>query len=475
VNARDLEDVQGIILRGYGGLPHARFMLLTIAAGKASGARAFLAGLEPTSTKTTPDDEAINVAFSSRGLERLGLESATLREFDQRFTCGMTGGAVPARLGDVDHNAPDAWDWGGPSQPTVDVIVLAYAKTSELLDARAQALDDASSQSQAFEHVQWLSTRTLPSDGGFFEHFGFRDGIAQPSVRGDQNLEQRPGVLERGPDHNTVEPGEFLLGHPNQRGERAASPAVSRGPVEQLPAADRNRASLGHNGSYLVFRQLEQRVVAFWSALRDNHGDSAAKRRWMAAKLVGRWPNGVPLVVSPDDENGGAYDDDFLFAGRDDSRGMACPIGSHIRRSNPRDSLGDDPDDSLRRTKERRIIRRGRPYGEPVDAGLDPEAMLTSSVEDTGRGLHFLCFNADIARQFEFIQEEWLHNSVFDSVEQEVDPLIGRARQDSGRFTIQGEPRRTLNGIRDFVVVRGGGYFFMPGIAAYKYLTSRLL
>jgi Dyp-type peroxidase family len=195
--------------------------------------------------------------------------------------------------------------------------------------------------------------------------------------------------------------------------------------------------------------------------------DTAASGR-LAAKFVGRWPSGAPLVLSPDKDDPALADaDDFGYFDRD-PRGFACPLGSHIRRANPRDSLGPDTTRALASANRHRILRRGRSYGPRLQ---DPR------VDDgADRGLHFICLNSDIERQFEFVQQTWINNPVFGGLNGEVDPLVGyqdKLEKGDAMMTVQADPvRMRVHNIRPFVTVKGGAYFFLPSIRALRFLAS---
>jgi Dyp-type peroxidase family len=275
--------------------------------------------------------------------------------------------------------------------------------------------------------------------------------------------------------------GEILMGHVNTYDQPADGPTVpadrdprhllSDAPVREGEAGGRPiQRDLGRNGTYLVFRQLAQNVADLYhfldNATRTPGGESdpdASSR--LAAKFVGRWPSGAPLVLTPDkDDPSLAEADDFGYFDQD-PRGFACPLGSHIRRSNPRDTLGPDTAKALASANRHRIVRRGRPYGHRlenprVDDGAD-------------RGLHFICLNSDIERQFEFVQQTWINNPVFGGLNGEVDPLIGYVDKGDAIMTIPADPVRTrVHDIRRFVSVKGGAYFFLPGISALRYLAT---
>jgi Dyp-type peroxidase family len=219
-----------------------------------------------------------------------------------------------------------------------------------------------------------------------------------------------------------------------------------------------------------VLRQLAQDVSAFWTHLQriaDRSGNGYGDATALAARMVGRWPDGAPLVLAPN------HDDPALSGANDfayhatDQLGLRCPIGAHLRRAHPRDSLDPNPGSSTSVAIDRRhrLLRRGRLYG----PRLDRDAALAGG-DDRERGLHFMCLCASVSRQFEFIQHTWVNNPRFDGLYEDADPLIGP----SGRaFTIQARPaRRRLTDLPAFVRVRGGGYFFLPGIRALRWLGS---
>jgi deferrochelatase/peroxidase EfeB len=189
------------------------------------------------------------------------------------------------------------------------------------------------------------------------------------------------------------------------------------------------------------------------------YGARSDKEDWLAAKLVGRWKNGAPLVSFPDAQPANyetAKEKSFLF-GKQDPQGLACPFGAHIRRANPRDSFDATDPDQIALTNRHRLLRRGRAYV-PAD---DPQA--------DGEGLLFMCLNADIERQFEFVQQTWIGSGSFSGLVGEDDPIVGPGQD----FTIpmQSGPDQ-VTGLASFVTVVGGGYFFLPGQRALEFLCE---
>ena len=235
---------------------------------------------------------------------------------------------------------------------------------------------------------------------------------------------------------------------------------------------------LGRNGSYIVFRQLQQNVKAFWKDVDERAQSDPACRKLLAAKMVGRWPNGAPLVRYPCDEPAQPDEtrlNDFWY--RHDLDGDRCPIGAHIRRTNPRDGMRPHTGESLLVSGRHRLLRRGRAYGHPLAQSFDPDDILKAPDEpNPNRGLHFICFNTDIARQFEFVQSTWANNGKFDGLYGDPDPLIApngaKRPEDRGKFTVQNVPvRQRHHELKRFVTPVGGAYLFMPGINALRYLT----
>lgn len=459
----DLSDVQGLVARGYGGLPAARFLILGFGDGGAAAAwlRKIVAAVTPADER--PDRRAVHVAFTSTGLRRLGVTDA-LGSFSNEFVDGMTTAHRGRILGDLGDSAPEKWKWGGPRTPEVDGALLLYAADDQELATLEQELGVDAGIS--------VLARLGTSDLQGHEPFGFRDGISQPFIE---------GLSQKGPAEMTLRFGEFVLGYPNEYGRVTAGPLLDAGadPKRVLPTdPSSGRPDFGHNGSYLVFRQLSQDVRGFWhfldAATRGPNGSEQPDRRLrLAAKMVGRWPSGAPLALAPETDDGALQEaNDFAYHELDRA-GTRCPIGAHVRRANPRDSLDPDPGsaNSFAINRRHRILRRGREYGTP----LTPEQALGAAPSsDDERGLNFICLNANIARQFEFVSASWLNDPKFAGLYDDADPLVGPSEPFGGTFTIPAEPiRERVLGVPRFVSVQGGAYFFLPGLAATRYLAQR--
>jgi Dyp-type peroxidase family len=467
--ALELPDVQGLVLTGYGSLRAAAYVLLEIA--DPARARAWLGSIadEITPGGVRANEAALNVAFTAAGLRKLGLGSDTVEMFSAEFVEGMVSSHRSRLLGDVEESAPERWDWGGPATPAVDVLLMVFARDAPTL-AETYAAHQRRAADGGLVEIAKLDTGDLDDR----EHFGFRDGISQPVIAGSGRT---------GPPLHTIQPGEFVFGYRNEHGQVADGPTVepARDPRGQLArrADGDDRADLATNGSYLVFRQLRQDVPGFWhfvdaATRRPDGGSDPTARTWLAAKMVGRWPSGAPLALAPQrDDPALANSNDFGYHAIDPN-GFGCPIAAHVRRANPRDSLEPGPgtQQSIDVGKRHRLLRRGREYGRPVE----PESLFGPAPPDdveAERGLHFVCLCANIARQFEFIQHTWVASPKFDGLYDDSDPLIGVHGADDRTFTVPADPvRRRFVDLPRFVTVRGGAYFFLPGLRALRYLAG---
>jgi Dyp-type peroxidase family len=441
----DVADVQGLVVRGYGKLRHAAFLVCAVR--DAAAARAFLRETDVATGLGPHDEFALNIAFTAPGLVAIGLPDDVVEGgFAAPFVEGMTTEHRRRLLGDVGPAAPERWAWGGPDTAPVHVMLLLYAATAEILDARRDALVGAAEG--ALDVVAHLQTDEL----GPREAFGFVDGLSQPRLAG------LPGG---GAPGRAVPTGEFVLGYPNAYGQLAPRPLLdpATDPDRILPRdpGGRTAADLGCNGSYLVVRQLRQDVDAFTEFLRERTDDEAGRER-LAAKMVGRWRSGAPLVLAPVEDAPETALADFGYHA-EDPQGLACPRGAHIRRANPRDALPPSPgcERSLRLTDHHRLLRRARNY-----SGSDGE-----------RGLYFMCLVGDLSRQYEFVQHSWINDPVFDGLHDGPDPLVAPRGDRGGSFVEPALPvRRRHRGLPEFVRMRGGAYFFLPGVSALRYLAQ---
>jgi Dyp-type peroxidase family len=429
-----------------------------------------------------------HIAFTYAGLEALDVDGRTLASFPEAFRDGMAARA--AMLGDEGDAAPEHWDGylGSRDVHGVTWFNIDLAATREV-QAIHRALDGLRSHMAEVVPAAWMPTvAPAPRDAGpgssaaepafesgeipgaavlhvefgmanyhegangeryRIEHFGFRDGVSQPYADIGMGPPAPGGGTARADDSwKPVALGELLLGAEDEDGL-----------IQHLPA---NRC-LRTNGTYMVLRKLEQDVVGFRQFLaRNNRGT----KDFLAAQMIGRWPDGTPLVRSP---NGPQADlryatdptsapsaptiNDFRYQ-RDDPFGRRCPIGAHIRRANPRDTNNRDE------ARRHRLFRRGISYGGPL---LPPN----SPGDGHPRGLLFVAMQARIDRQFEFVQASWLNRAeLVGQAGARLDPLTGRhAGRASDTFQPAGQPA-VVTHLPRFVTMRGGDYFFVPSFEA---------
>ena len=508
----DYRDIQGLARFGHGHMAEAKFILVEIA--DAAAARAWLKDAPvTTAVNTSPlPKHALQVAFTHQGLQKLGLPKAILKGFSAEFRGGMAGRNRSRRLGDTNANSPEKWLWGVPDKSQPDALILLYAIVGGLADWEKEVKGDV--WETAFRQSYELST-IYDNDN---EPFGFVDSVSQPRLDWQRAKPARSGVTTAYSNVSAL--GEFLLGYPNEYGRYTDRPLIDPqdDPKDILPLAEdgAGKKDLGRNGSYLVLRDLVQDVAGFKSFLEGQPGDKPACSR-LAAAMAGRIPADQPVVPSDysilavdnpkqiippggpiarlsQDNVGGVgpklkdvWLNQFTFA--KDPDGTACPYGAHIRRANPRNAdLPDGTrgwigrlirilgfahthphDDLLASTRFHRVLRRGRKY---VSKGQGDGAAGET-------GLRFICLNANIARQFEFVQTSWLANPKFSGLDED-DPLVGnRAPLFTGKtsdtFTRpcdSGMPSRATH-LKQFVTVRGGGYFFMPGVSALRFIAQQ--
>ncbi|WP_047498161.1 hypothetical protein [Terriglobus sp. TAA 43] len=488
MNSVEFEAIQGIVRFGYGKLTDCSFLLVTIK--NADKARLWLSAAPVSNAvaRSEAPQTALQIAFTYEGLNNLGCTADLLSQFSTEFKTGLNNNARARLLGDVGNSAPEQWLWGSATS-NVDLLLMLYARPGAL-DAWKNTVLTAG-WGDAFATVTELKTSYL----GGVEPFGFTDGVSQPEL--DWERSRHPQQIED-TYTNRISLGEVLLGYPNEYNRYTDRPLVPAGAfaADLLPLAEEQPGmrDFGRNGSYLVLRTLEQNVEEFWRFLREHAGSDEAAEV-MAAAMVGRRKDGAPLVEPSTIAIPGADANDnrnhFDFAS--DPEGMKCPFGAHIRRANPRNGdLPSPPVSGIKRlltllglgektlhsdakasSRFHRILRRGREF---KDASTSTQANTQSANE----GIHFMCLNANLARQFEFLQSAWLMSTKFDALTDESDPLLGSREPIQGaaptdRFTLpESQPgeRRTVEGLPRFVRVRGGAYFFLPSLASLRYLAA---
>ena len=433
----EFDDIQHFLLARTPALA-ARYEFLTFR--QPAAGRAWLAGMiEKVGTgasvgAASPDSRWVTVAFTWNGLHALGVEESALVTFPEEFRQGMAARAEI--LGATGGNHPDRWI-GGLAGPDLHAVAILFARDAAERERCREQHAEYLSRIDGACALSSLDLEALPPHGCAREHFGYRDRLSQIAIEGTADQAQ-PGS---GPP---TKAGEFFLGYIDETGAQPALPQPEQ---------------LSRNGSYLAYVRLQEHVGAFRDFLRQN-GATRDEQELIAAKLMGRWRSGAPLVLAPskDDPALGAdtaRTNDFDYAMMD-PLGYACPVGSHIRRMNPRDTA-----ENLARHK---MIRRGGTYGP-----LLPEDAPEDGVE---RGIAAFIGCASLVRQFEFAMSVWANDPRFMDLDHERDPFVGTQDGTYG-MTIPKRPiRKKLPGLPAFTTIRGGAYFFLPGIRALRFLAG---
>lgn len=525
--ALDLADIQGNILTAYGklGFPKGRFILLHIDHGEK--ARRFVSEMTPmittalrwpTHSSAAPTGPvqvqrplvAVNIALTWYGLLALGVPTRTLRGMPDEFIDGMTRRAP--MLGD-DFAGDDwkhAWDevWlnsgngRGTDPDTVHILITLNAQMKsdgsavDALDAKTTEIEALSERTGGLRLLAGHNQKGRPSQpyqelsaiigrdaaGAAIplpvEHFGFRDAISDPVFDGqypdgfERTYAVGNGAVDGAGVWRPLATGEFLLGYPDEAQEIAGA---------AMPL------SFSRNGTFMAYRKLHENVAAFSAFITETAAhfgavfgiddpDDAAEL--LKAKMAGRWSDGVPVSLAPTISEWralkGAWSERSDFAYRDDPEGVKCPIASHLRRVNTRDSMdptGGDDNPANRRgsvlNNRRRILRRGLPYGDS-SPGADADE----------RGIVMLIVCASLFRQFEFVQQQWINYGLDARAGNDSCPLAGNhapagAMGPKAKFIIpsdrkSGRPPFIVEGIPQFVETRGGEYFFVPSMTALR-------
>ena len=514
----DLLDIQGNVIRAYGrfGYPVARYVFFNVR--NAARARAFVGAVTQKVTTAVNWGDGpgqvkqplwtVNLAFTYQGLKDLEVPRASLMGFAPEFAAGMS--ARRDILGDDGPSAPEHWDpiWRDnrvTREKDVHIFVSLNARLPNLLEdayawlkALAAEYGDAvhllsGHRGEDGALLDYQDSQVVMENGQptAKEHFGYTDGIGDPAFEGLP--EDKAYVNGRGKQlaDGTWAPlatGEFLLGHIDEAKEYPPAP---------------NPVLLSRNGTYMVYRKLHENVASFDAYLEEHGKKFPGGKELLAAKFTGRWrDNGAPLVSASDVQSKQKFDEKFYaadaktredmlcnFTYDDDMSGAKCPFSAHIRRINPRASLqmirdpGDTPgslkistdafDTPGALTNRRRIIRRGLPYGVVKDR----------SRNDGNHGIVIMMLNADIARQFEFVQQEWINYGNDFKAGNDKEILLGNHGTDErfpSKAVIQVDPESQevpyfLSKIPRLVETRGGDYFFVPSLTALRLIAKGLV
>jgi len=434
----ELDDIQHILLTRTPAMT-GRYEFLSF--DDPTGGRAWLSELlervqSAADVRATVENSErwITLAFTWNGLRALGVSEEALATFPQEFREGMATRAEI--LGDTGANHPDNWV-GGLAGADLHAVAILFARTEEEHLRCTAEHDKLVARCPGVRVLSYLDLNATPPFNYAHDHFGFRDRLSQPAIEGSGE-DPTPG------SGAPLRAGEFILGYPDENGLPA-----------DLPKPD----VLSRNGSYMAYRRLEEHVGLFRDYLREQ-ADTPEGQELVAAKFMGRWRSGAPLVLAPehDDPELGAdpnRNNDFNY-NEMDPHGYAVPLGSHARRLNPRDTAAN--------MNRHRMIRRGATYG--------PALPENAADDGADRGIAAFIICASLIRQFEFAQNVWINDRAFHELGNERDPIVG-AQDGSLEYTIPKRPiRKVLKGLPAFTTLKGGAYFFLPGISALRYLAT---
>jgi Dyp-type peroxidase family len=478
----NLADIQGFILRGYR-MPMVRHYLLTV--GVPAAARKFLGRLASGNESDTPQittaedwhvgfepgprdnpaepprykpDYCLNVGITWPGLLALEVKDRVPSLSFQSFGAFTSGAAARAELvGDTGPGGPENWT-GGFGTGADHVLLTLHALGPDAMTTYGDRLEALFVQDNAFREVWHRDGMALMEieDGKPVPthkvHFGYTDGISVTTVQG--------GPERYPPDHQ--QPCESWLFVLQEDAENYIVPEPK---------------ALGLNGSFAVFKMIETDVVAFENFLQSNK--EKIDPELLAAKMCGRWRNGVPLALSPDTDSpeGGIplnQRNNFEYVNADgsgDPRGLRCPVGAHIRRANPRGQPVTGQGQPGGSNNTHRVIRRGLPYG-PVYDPVQP-------YDGIERGLLGYFINSSIENQYEFVLAHWVNDAEFAGAvrlnPKSKDPIIATQDPNESIFVIpqaSGAPPISVTGLTSFIKTRAAAYCFLPSITALNFIAG---
>ncbi|MBW7971199.1 Dyp-type peroxidase [Bradyrhizobium sp. BR 10289] len=413
----------------------------------------------------------LNIGFSNDGLSVL-LGANGTDGMDASFVAGA-GVRAAGLLDPVDANGKPDW-LAAFASDTIHGVLLVTGPAASASAAKSPAQKKVDDIVNVLGHSIKLVYRdvgvTRPQRG--HEHFGFLDGVSNPGVRGitprDNPADDNQGV----PGQDLLWPGAFVFGYPGQDPNQ---------PFEKPGAPPAMAHPWMADGSYMVFRRLNQFVPEFHNFLQSEGRALGIDPQLVGARMVGRWQSGAPIMIAPlqDDPALGAdpkANNNFEFS--QDTGERRCPFAAHIRKTYPRDDLEDPNKVGLLNpegfVQAHRIMRAGIPFG--------PEVAEDEEKTKHERGLMFVCYQTSIIEQFEFIQISWANATGFpiNKVHPDKtpatpghDPIIGQAKGARAMDEIlpnypMGDTRSTLNMPDAFVKPSAAGYFFVPSISALR-------
>ncbi len=413
---------------------------------------------DPAAAPRHTPDYCLNVGITWPGLLAMGITERVPTLSFKSFGAFIEGAAERAELvGATGPSSPQNWigAFGGGDD---HVLVTLHAISPEAMTSHSDRLSAILAEGDAFREIwrqdgmallDMVDGQPVPTSR---VHFGYTDGISTPTIRG--------GPEPYLPDHQQpCEPWLFVL---REDAENYAVPE---------PRA------LGLNGSFAVFMKMETDVVGFEDFLQSN--SDKIDPELLAAKMCGRWRNGVPIALSPDSDRpaggispGALNDFEYVNAdGSGDPRGVRCPVGAHIRRVNPRGQPVAGQGVPGGSNNAHRLIRRGLPYGPTYDP--------TQPYDHVERGMLFYFINSNIENQFEFVLNRWVNDSEFAGAVRldpsTKDPLLGTRDPEEGMFVIpqaDGSPPLRVTGLSTFVTTKAAAYLFLPSVTAIRFIAD---
>ena len=409
-------------------------------------------------------------------------------------------------IGDVGNNAPSNWNKSmdvSVEWPKVDAAILVGSDDpSQVHEGTATGrvgryLATLTAAKSGINILGIIHGETRVDDVGH-EHFGFKDGVSQPGVRGVDAPDDRLHNPDQGnPGQDLLHPGEFVLGYPRQipapkAGSDGPNPCQGINAGETFYTTDPEGSKTvlppwARNGSFLVFRRLAQDVKGFRESIDQIAATLKIAPDLLGAKLVGRYQSGAPLealkfqsgigeylppltdpgVKNPALANSNSLNNHFEYG--DDEDGGIVPLASHIRKAYPRDQTPEHEAGTAKptaagaesRTQSHRLLRRGIPFGNSLNAPAGGKPA-------DPRGLLFFAYQSDIERQFEFVQRAWVGDPDFPKKGAGQDPIIANSTAQGPiagcPFHKDGDKSKCPVSFKHFVATRGGQYFFSPSI-----------
>ncbi len=478
----DLHDIQGFILRGYR-MPMVRHFLLTV--GVPAEARKMLGRLvsgdesdapqittaedwhvgfapgpgdNPAQAPRRKPDYCLNVGITWPGMMALEIKDRVLTVSFTSFGAFTAGAAERAKLvGDTGPSAPSNWI-GGFGKGNDHVLVTLHAISPQAMKSYSDRLSELFVEGNAFREIwrtdgmAWIEIQDDKPTFTSKVPFGYTDGISMTTIRG--------GPERYFPDHQQpCEPWLFVL---LDEAENYFVPE----PRE-----------LGVNGSFACFKMIMTDVVGFEKFLQSNK--DKIDPELLAAKICGRWRNGVPLALSPETDRpaGGISPEqlnnyEYVNAdGSGDPKGLRCPVGAHMRRINPRGQPVTGQGQPGGSNNTHRLIRRGMPYG----PNYDP----TQPDDGIERGLLGYFINSSLENQYEFVLGHWVNDAEFAGAvrlpPKSKDPMIGTQDPAESIFVIpqaNGAPPIKVTGFQSFITTKAAAYCFLPSITAIKFISK---